>query len=54
MKDLEKKIYVNSSVVNCAGENSTVGHPLVYLNMGQDKQIQCPYCNNTFYLQRKT
>jgi uncharacterized Zn-finger protein len=43
---------VESSVVSCDGRNNTdsLGHPLVYLNMGEEGHVACPYCSRQFVL----
>lgn len=43
--------YVDSSVVNCDGNGSSIGHPLVFLNLGDDCSVKCPYCSRVFILQ---
>ncbi len=43
---------VESSVVKCdgTGQGSDIGHPAVYLNMGEKGRIECPYCSRQFVL----
>lgn len=41
-------IYVDDSLVGCDG--GPMGHPLVYLNLGEKHQIDCPYCGRRFIL----
>ncbi|MBM3632819.1 MAG: zinc-finger domain-containing protein [Alphaproteobacteria bacterium] len=45
-------IRVESSVVSCDGRKTAddLGHPLVYLNMGDEDQVSCPYCSRVFML----
>ena len=40
--------YVNSKKLSCAGVEGPLGHPKVYLDMGDDNQIVCPYCSKLF------
>ena len=46
-KDVE---YVDSKKLSCAGVEGPLGHPKVYLDMGDDNQIVCPYCSKLFIL----
>jgi uncharacterized Zn-finger protein len=41
-------IKVYSNVVSCDGGEGPLGHPLVYLNLGDDGQVECPYCDRLF------
>jgi uncharacterized Zn-finger protein len=42
--------YVDDLTVSCDGNNSekNAGHPRVYLNLGDQGSIQCPYCSQMF------
>jgi uncharacterized Zn-finger protein len=44
------KIYVDSPEVFCDGGPGELGHPGVYLNIGEQSQITCPYCSQIFAL----
>ncbi len=44
----QEKIMVDSRVVGCDGGGGALGHPLVYLNMGDEDEIYCPYCSRHF------
>jgi uncharacterized Zn-finger protein len=46
----DEKIMVNSRVVGCDG-GGALGHPIVYLNMGDKDEIVCPYCSRHFVLE---
>lgn len=50
--------HVDSKKVSCQGEkgngSSISGHPLVYLNMGKNDFVVCPYCSKYFTTQKKT
>jgi uncharacterized Zn-finger protein len=49
MEPLET-IEVTSRVVACDGGNLALGHPRVYLNMGEKSAIDCPYCGRHYKL----
>ena len=42
-------IEVETERVGCDG-GGVLGHPLVYLEMGQGSEIVCPYCSRTYQL----
>jgi len=48
MSDIET-IEVESKRVGCDG-GGTLGHPLVYLEMGDKTEVVCPYCSRTYRL----
>jgi uncharacterized Zn-finger protein len=41
-------IYVDTKIVACNGGGGALGHPLVYLNLGPNHQVECPYCSRLF------
>lgn len=43
---------VETTVVSCGGatQGEVGGHPLVYLTMGEEGHITCPYCSRKFVL----
>jgi uncharacterized Zn-finger protein len=43
-------IAVDSPVVACDGGGGALGHPRVYLNMGDKTEIDCPYCGRAYVL----
>jgi uncharacterized Zn-finger protein len=43
-------IEVENTVVACDGGNGDLGHPRVYLNVGKEGQIECPYCSRRYVL----
>ena len=43
-------IEVESRVVACDGGNAALGHPRVFLNMGDANSVECPYCDRRFVL----
>jgi len=43
-------IEVTERRVSCDGGGGALGHPKVYLNMGNDDFVECPYCDRRFVL----
>ena len=41
-------IFINDSRVACNGGGGTLGHPQVWLTLGSDGQVTCPYCSRHF------
>ena len=37
-------------VVACDGGNGPLGHPRVFLNMGDKRAVDCPYCGRHYVL----
>lgn len=50
-------LHVTSKKVSCQGERGDAGavsgHPLVYLNMGKNDFVVCPYCSKYFTIKKK-
>ena len=42
--------YVDTTNVFCDGGRGELGHPGVYLNIGEQPKIICPYCSQIFAL----
>jgi len=42
-------VEVEEITVRCDGGGS-LGHPTVYLNMGEKTWVECPYCDRKFVL----
>ena len=36
--------------IACDGVGGALGHPRVYLEMGEADQVECPYCDRRFVL----
>jgi uncharacterized Zn-finger protein len=36
--------------VACDGGGGALGHPRVFLEMGDETQVECPYCDKRFVL----
>jgi uncharacterized Zn-finger protein len=43
-------IVVNSTRVACDGGGAALGHPKVYLEMGDAHFVECGYCDRRFML----
>jgi uncharacterized Zn-finger protein len=43
-------IEVEDTRVACDGGGGALGHPKVYLEMGTDTYVECPYCDRRFVL----
>ena len=43
-------VEVEATHVSCDGGGGADGHPLVYLNMGDNRFVECPYCGRRFEL----
>jgi len=43
-------IEVETTRVKCDGGGGALGHPLVYLEMGDEPFVECGYCDRRFVL----
>jgi uncharacterized Zn-finger protein len=43
-------IYVDTHKVACNGGGGPLGHPLVYMELGEDGEAECGYCDRKFVL----
>ena len=43
-----EKIYIGVKEFQCMGARPPFDHPHVYLDMGTDSQILCPYCSTLY------
>jgi uncharacterized Zn-finger protein len=43
-------IEVTTSRVSCDGVGGALGHPRVFLEMGDETSVECPYCDRRFVL----
>jgi uncharacterized Zn-finger protein len=41
-------IEVEDATVACDGGGGALGHPRVFLNLGADGRVDCPYCDRQF------
>ena len=45
---VSQKIYTNEKRVACNGGGGALGHPQVWLTLGSDGKVICPYCSRIF------
>lgn len=45
-----EEIVVTRKRVACDGGGGALGHPLVYMDMGDDSAVECGYCDRRFVL----
>ena len=45
-----EEIVVRTKRVACDGGGGPLGHPLVYMDMGEDDFVECGYCDRRFVL----
>ena len=43
-------LQVEDTRVACDGDGGALGHPRVYLEMGDEHFVECPYCDRRFEL----
>ena len=43
-------IVVNKTRIACDGGGGALGHPKVYLQIGEEGFVECPYCDRRFVL----
>ena len=43
-------VVVHSRRIACDGIGGALGHPRVYLEMGSEPFVECPYCDRRFVL----
>jgi uncharacterized Zn-finger protein len=43
-------IETDDTRVSCQGIGGALGHPKVYLEMGDESFVECPYCDRRFVL----
>lgn len=43
-----ERIETDKSRVACNGGGGALGHPNVWLEMGEKGEVQCPYCSRLF------
>ena len=48
MNMLMEPIEVKDSVIRCDGGGGVLGHPAIYLNLGKEEKVICPYCSKCF------
>lgn len=50
MSEAFETIKVDTDRVACDGGGGPLGHPKVYLNLGPEGRVECPYCSRNFVL----
>lgn len=45
-----QKSEVETLKVHCDGGKGALGHPRVFLNLGDKGAVECPYCGHEFVL----
>jgi uncharacterized Zn-finger protein len=50
--DAPETVETDKTEVSCDG-GGALGHPRVYLNMGEAGEVVCPYCDRKFVLNKK-
>ena len=48
--DAPEIVEVETTKVSCDGNGGALGHPKVYLEMGDEGFVECPYCDRRFVL----
>ena len=48
--DAPEIVEVDDTRVACDGDDGSLGHPRVYLEMGGATFVECPYCDRRFVL----
>ena len=48
--DAPEIVEVETTKVSCDGDGGVLGHPKVYLEMGNEGFVECPYCDRRFVL----
>lgn len=46
--DPPETLYVDDHIVACDGGEGPLGHPRVFLNLGEEGKVECPYCDRLF------
>ncbi|MBT5389152.1 MAG: zinc-finger domain-containing protein [Alphaproteobacteria bacterium] len=43
-------VYTDKLTISCDGGTGELEHPRVYLPMGEEGSVECPYCSQVFVL----
>ena len=46
----DERIMVNTKYVKCDGGGGPLGHPVSWMDMGEDDFVVCKYCDREFVL----
>jgi uncharacterized Zn-finger protein len=52
MPEITEIIKTDHKEVACSGSGGALGHPKVYLEMGEKDEIVCPYCSRKFVYEK--
>ena len=50
LTDVPEIIEVDDTRIACDGGDGALGHPRVFLEMGDQNFVECPYCDRRFEL----
>ena len=50
--DVPEIIEVDATRIACDGGGGALGHPRVFLEMGDKNFVECPYCDRRFVLRQ--
>ncbi len=50
MQEPPEIIQTTQKRIACDGGGGALGHPKVWLEMGEKNQVECPYCDRLFVL----
>lgn len=48
MDELNQPIKTKDMVIRCDGGGLPLGHPIIFLNLGEKEKVICPYCRKSF------
>ncbi|MCI4665651.1 MAG: zinc-finger domain-containing protein [Neomegalonema sp.] len=48
MTEAPELIEVESDTFSCDGGGGALGHPRVFLTLGESGEVECPYCDRKF------
>ena len=48
MDILREPIKTKKNVIRCDGGQGILGHPVVFLNLGTEGKVVCPYCSKCY------
>lgn len=46
--EYDETIFVDGHTIGCDGGSGALGHPLVFLPIGAEGDVVCPYCSRHF------
>ena len=52
MMDAPETIEVDQDTVACDGGGGALGHPRVFLTLGENGEVECPYCDRKYVKRR--